>query len=210
MQGGDKLPTQRDFAFAHGIALSTASRVYTELARRGLVIGEVGRGSFVRAMPAPLSVLEPRQELVDLEYNFPILPTQMSLLKPALEEVIRSDAFGRSMLPVNVGGTKTAREAAAAFLSVSKWQPDPDCVLFTGNGRQAIAAALSASASVGERIGVEAMTYPVVKGILLRLGMIAVPIATDDKGMRPDAIARAHRNTPLRAIYVQPKLQNWA
>src|SRR5476651_669054 len=106
MRGGDQLPTQRDFAFKHRIALSTASRVYSELARRGLTVGEVGRGSFIRAMPTALSVSEPRKELVDLEYNFPILPTQLSLLAPALEDVIRSDAFGRSMLPVNVGGTK--------------------------------------------------------------------------------------------------------
>jgi DNA-binding transcriptional MocR family regulator len=208
LRGGERLPTQRDFAFKHRIALSTASRVYLELARRGLIVGEVGRGSFIRAMPTALSVLEPRKELVDLEYNFPILPTQLSMLVPTLEAVIRSDTFGRSMLPVHVGGTKVAREATASFLTSAKWQPDPACILFTGNGRQAIAAALSASAVVGERIGVEAMTYPVVKGIVSRLGLIAVPIAMDDKGMRPDSIARAHRNTPLRAIYLQPSLQN--
>lgn len=208
MRGGEQLPTQRDFAFRHGIALSTASRVYSELARRGLTVGEVGRGSFIRAMPAAPSISEPRRELVDLEYNFPILPTQWSLLAPTLEEVIRSDALGRSMLPVNVGGTKAARETTSSFLANAKWQPDPDCILFTGSGRQAIAAALSASAAVGDRIGVEAMTYPVVKGIMTRLGLIAVPIEMDDRGMRPDAIARAQRRAPLRAIYVQPSLQN--
>jgi DNA-binding transcriptional MocR family regulator len=208
LRGGEQLPTQRDFAFRHHIALSTASKVYLELARRGLTVGEVGRGSFIRAMPTALSISEPRKELVDLEYNFPILPSQLSLLVPALENVIRSDAFGRSMLPVNVGGTKAAREAASSILANSKWQPDPDCILFTGSGRQAIAAALSASALVGERVGVEAMTYPVVKGIISRLGLIAVPIAMDDKGMRPDSITRAHHQAPLRAIYVQPSLQN--
>jgi DNA-binding transcriptional MocR family regulator len=131
-----------------------------------------------------------------------------SLLAPALEDAIRSEAFGRSMLPVNVGGTKAAREAASSFLANSKWQPDPECILFTGSGRQAIAVVLSASAVVGERVGVEAMTYPVVKGIISQLGLIAVPIAMDDKGMRPDSIARAHRHARLRASYVPPSLQN--
>lgn len=46
---GARLPTHRDPAREHGVALSTATRAMRLLARRGLVTGEVGRGSFVRA-----------------------------------------------------------------------------------------------------------------------------------------------------------------
>ena len=49
LRPGDRLPPQRDFAYARGIAVSTASRVYAELARRGLVLGEVGRGTYIRS-----------------------------------------------------------------------------------------------------------------------------------------------------------------
>lgn len=52
---GTKLPPQRQFAYARGIALSTASRVYDELRRRGLVVDEVGRGTHVSNCFAPLS-----------------------------------------------------------------------------------------------------------------------------------------------------------
>ncbi|OYW09189.1 MAG: hypothetical protein B7Z53_03425, partial [Rhodospirillales bacterium 12-71-4] len=45
LAAGAQLPTQRDFAYARNIAPSTASRVYAELTRRGLISGEVGRGS---------------------------------------------------------------------------------------------------------------------------------------------------------------------
>jgi DNA-binding transcriptional regulator YhcF (GntR family) len=45
LKPGDRLPPQRTFAYERKIAASTASRVYTELLRRGLVVGEVGRGS---------------------------------------------------------------------------------------------------------------------------------------------------------------------
>ena len=47
LRPGDRLPPQRDFAFDRKIAVSTASRVYAELLRRGLVVGEVGRGTFI-------------------------------------------------------------------------------------------------------------------------------------------------------------------
>ena len=47
LKAGDRLPPQRNFAYERNIAVSTASRVYSELLRRGLVVGEVGRGTFV-------------------------------------------------------------------------------------------------------------------------------------------------------------------
>ena len=112
------------------------------------------------------------------------------------------------MLAVPVNGTFDSRVVAARFLKTESWDPDPEHVLFTGNGRQAIAAALSAFATVGGRVGVEALTYPVVKGILAKLGLSAVPIATDRDGMRPDSIAAAHKLFPLQAIYLQPVMQN--
>ena len=49
LKPGDRLPPQRAFARRYGIANSTATRVYQELGRRGLTVGEVGRGTFVRA-----------------------------------------------------------------------------------------------------------------------------------------------------------------
>src|SRR3979490_3079372 len=47
LKPGDRLPPQRSFAYERKIAVSTASRVYAELLRRGLVVGEVGRGTFI-------------------------------------------------------------------------------------------------------------------------------------------------------------------
>ena len=47
LRPGDRLPPQRSFAYERKIAVSTASRVYAELLRRGIVVGEVGRGTFI-------------------------------------------------------------------------------------------------------------------------------------------------------------------
>src|SRR5689334_1191017 len=45
---GDRLPTHRDLAFKLGVTVGTVSRAYAEAERRGLIGGEVGRGTFVR------------------------------------------------------------------------------------------------------------------------------------------------------------------
>ena len=46
---GARLPTHWELAIRHGVALNTASSAMRVLEMRGLVVGEVGCGSFVRA-----------------------------------------------------------------------------------------------------------------------------------------------------------------
>src|ERR1700755_3397670 len=84
---GDRLPPQRSFAYERGIAVSTASRVYAELLRRGLVVGEVGRGTFISGEDkrGVAAAGEPRGVRIDLEFNYPILSNQTALIAKSLE-----------------------------------------------------------------------------------------------------------------------------
>ncbi|WP_248963246.1 aminotransferase-like domain-containing protein [Sphaerisporangium perillae] len=210
LRPGDRLLPQRVFARRRGIAGSTAGRVYAELARRGLVIGEVGRGTFVRAperSPGP-ALVEPGSTRVDLELNYPIVPEQPALLAQGLDPLLRPDVLASALRPVAAHGTPAAREATARLLARGGWAPDPARVAFAGNGRQAIAGAVAALVPPGARLGVEALTYPMIKSIAGRLGVTLIPIACDEAGLRPDALAAAHRSTPLRAVYLQPTLHN--
>lgn len=204
---GERLPPQRRFARQRDIAGSTAARVYGELVRRGLAVGEVGRGTFVRAA-APGSepaLTEPGEARVDLEMNLPVLPDQAVSLAAGLTRMARPDVLAAALRATGAAGTAAARDAAAAFLARGDWAPDPRRILFAGNGRQAIGAALAAVVPAGERLGVERLTYPVVKGIAARLGITLVPLAMDEYGLLPEAVATA---PPLRAVYLQPALHN--
>lgn len=207
LRAGDRLPTQRRFARDRGIAVSTASRTYAELSRRGLVAGEVGRGTFVRAEPPPPApaLAEHRPGSVDLEMNFPILDGQEALLAPALTGLLRPDGLRAGLSPGSAAGTESARRQAAAMLACSGWAPQPEQVLFAGNGRQAIAAAVGAFVPVGGRLGVEALTYPVARTVAARLGVEVVPLAVDGDGLQPDAVRAAGR---LDAVFVQPTMHN--
>ncbi|MCC8941513.1 PLP-dependent aminotransferase family protein [Bradyrhizobium sp. Arg68] len=209
LKAGDRLPPQRHFAYERKIAVSTASRVYTELLRRGLVVGEVGRGTFVsgearRATPPN----EPRGARIDLEFNYPLLPHQATMIAKSLEGLERPEVLESALRPATSFGTRPARTISAEFLARKSWQPNPDQIVFTANGRQCIAAALAAVVPPGGRCGVEALTYPFVKGIAARLGVTLVPLAMDEHGVRPDAVQKAHREAHLSAIYVQPTIQN--
>lgn len=207
LQPGQRLPPQRDFAYRHGIAASTAGRVYAELTRRGLIAGEVGRGSYVRAAAPPPgpALTDPPAAPVDLELIFPVLPEQGPALSAALARLLQPELLAGALRPTGAAATPEARAIAATFLARGGWRPSAETILFTGNGRQAIAGAMAALAPAGGRIGVEALTYPVVKGIAARLGITLVPLALDDQGIRPDALQREAR---LDGIYLQPALQN--
>lgn len=210
LKPGDRLPPQRSFAYERGIAVSTASRVYAELLRRGLVVGEVGRGTFIsgearRGMAAPG---EPRGIRIDLEFNYPQLPQQTAMIAKSLAGLDQPALLEMALKQGTSVGTAEARSIAAAYLSQGAWSPAAEQLVFTGNGRQSIAAALAATVPTGGRCGVEALTYPFIKGIAARLGIGLVPLAMDEGGVRPDAVEKAHREAHLSAIYIQPAVQN--
>ncbi|MFF5405402.1 PLP-dependent aminotransferase family protein [Streptomyces misionensis] len=214
LRPGQRLPPQRAFARRHGLAPSTAGRVYAELVRRGLVVGEVGRGTFVRAT-APdgqpgraLTEAAAGAPPVNLELNYPEAAGQSEALARTLAPLLRPDALGDALRPAGAAGTPAAREAFAALLDEGGVRADPARILFTGNGRQAIAAALASLARPGDRVGVEPLTYPLVKEIAGRLGLSLVPLAMDEEGVRPQSVAAVHRTAPLAALYLQPTLHN--
>ncbi|MGY8668740.1 PLP-dependent aminotransferase family protein [Bradyrhizobium sp. UFLA05-109] len=210
LKSGDRLPPHRNFAYERKIAVSTASRVYAELLRRGLIVGEVGRGTFVSgdAKRGAAAASEPRGIRIDFEFNYPTLPGQTALISKSLEGLDKPAALDAALKLATSVATSAVRSVAAKYLSQGEWSPTPEQLVFTGNGRQSIAAALAAVVPTGGRCGVEALTYPFIKGIAARLGISLVPLAMDESGVRPDSVQKAHRESPLSAIYIQPLVQN--
>src|SRR5215472_1509908 len=211
LRPGDRLPPQREFADTRGIAMSTATRVYNELVRRGMIVGEVGRGTFVRTGPPAegLALAQGIGNRINLATNIPLLPHHARVLSHSAAAMMRrSTVIVCAMNPVAASGTAVARQTVASFLSRGTWQPNPERLNFTGNGRQALTAALAAIASPGQRVGIEALSYQSVAGIAARLGIEVVPLPIDKQGVRVEGLVEAHRRFRIRAIYVQPTLHN--
>ncbi|WP_211187096.1 PLP-dependent aminotransferase family protein [Achromobacter sp. Bel] len=210
LAAGSRLPPQRSFADDWGIAASTASRVYAELTRRGLVTGEVGRGTFVRAAEAlrAIRVSEAADAPIDLQLAISASLEQAALMAPALQALAGPAALREALCATGPFGPEGAGPAVSRFLATSGWTPDPAGILFAGGGRQAIACALAALCKPGDRVGVEPLTYPSVIRIAARLGLQLVPLEIDHQGIDLAALARAHAAKPLAALYLQPTLHN--
>jgi DNA-binding transcriptional MocR family regulator len=75
------------------VTVGTVSRAYAEAERRGLIYGEVGRGTYVRER-TPITLPTERaagRNFIDLAYNFPPLTEALPALSETLAEVARDE-----------------------------------------------------------------------------------------------------------------------
>ena len=118
---GTRLPTHRALARRHGVALVTASRAYAELAARGLVHGEVGRGTFVRetALPRGHGVDQRPVEAgtVDLAFNYPVAADQAEMLRAGLRQLAAGGDLEALLRYAPHAGRPRERAAVARHLA---------------------------------------------------------------------------------------------
>jgi DNA-binding transcriptional MocR family regulator len=208
---GARLPTHRDLAFRHGIALNTASRAMRLLEARGLVVGEVGRGSFVRAPghvdAASFRIEEGAQGVIDLTRNVMPLPGLADRFERAARLVLRRERMAVADYQPHAGRAAD-RAAGAAWLARRGLPEDPSRVVICAGAQHAVTVALMATTRPGDTIAVEALSWPGIKASAAALGLQVVPVPMDGKGLRPRALLRLALRGQIAALYCMPSLQN--
>ena len=206
---GTCLPPQRTFAYEEGVAVSTASRVYEELGRRGLVSGEVGRGTFVTNRFAPLdpALQEPSGTGIDLEIMFRLNGKAREEIAVSTSRFFKMGLAEHAAAPPSVRGNGGALRTFAGLVTTDGFRVEPEALLLAGSGKEAIAASFAALAPRGGRIAVEALTYPFVIATARLLGIDLVPLPLDGEGIDPDALIR-QAEIGLQGVYLQPTLQS--
>jgi DNA-binding transcriptional MocR family regulator len=208
---GTRLPTHRWLAERLGVTVGTVTRAYSEAARRGLLSGEVGRGTFVR--PAAPAADDTATEAVslDLAHNHPPLPA-LGALGDALQRTlaslsVRGDLAGLLDYPTD-GGRRTHREAGAAWIGRTGLHADPERVLVCAGSQHALTTVLATLLQPGDVLLTEALTYPGLKALanLLHIRLEGLPL--DGDGLRPDALEQACRQGRPSALYCVPTVQN--
>jgi DNA-binding transcriptional MocR family regulator len=213
---GTKLPTHRDLAYRLGVTVGTVTRAYAEAERRGLVIGEVGRGTFVRAQvpdapPStdPILRAETREAgILDLSMNLPAPPSDPEAVPDMLAAVATDPAVGALFGYTATLGLVEHREVGAAWLSRSGVALDPARVVPTMGGQHAMFLACAALTEPGDVLLVEEATFYGIKAVAKTLGLRLVGVATDVQGLEPAALDAAARASGGRVLYTVPTFQN--
>lgn len=198
---GDRLPPQRDLADALGLTVGTVTRAYQIATRRGLIAGEVGRGTFVQALPG-----ESPNDLLDLSLNALPPHAHQAELAARLDPPLPSRASLLDYPPR--GGRLDHRETGAAWIARRGVDVHPSQLLVTVGAQHALFAAMASVASAGDAILVEELTFSGVLSAARLLGLKPVAVAIDSEGIRPDSLAAAARASGARAVVVQPSLHN--
>lgn len=212
LRPGDRLPTHRQLASQHGLALATASRVYAELEAMGLVVGETGRGTFVRETSLPPSLGIDQQavasDIVDLNFNYPSLPGQTELLRSALRQLAASGDLNALLHYQPHGGRMHEREAVARHIVHRGLKVDASNLLLVDGAQHGLTTTAMALLKPGDVVVVDSLTYPGIKVLAESLGLELAPLPADDKAPDLNALEKLCARRRIRAVYTQPTVHN--
>jgi DNA-binding transcriptional MocR family regulator len=209
---GTRLPPHRKLADEIKLSVQTVSRAYEELIRRGLISGEVGRGSFVqtqRKEPDPPYLPERLGEVIDLSILKPVCePMHVERLKQALawlaQELPASSAL--SFRP-NVVFPRH-RAVAAEWLKLCGVTTSPFNISVTNGATAAMTVALMSVAPPGSTVVTEAIGHHTLVPLATYLGFNLKGLPIDEDGLVSDALDEACAQADIRAVFVQPSVIN--
>lgn len=207
---GTRLPTHRDLADLLRVTVGTVTRAYGEAARRGLISGEVGRGTFVRATRSDAFAPTEFPSTVDLSVNHP--PSGGEETRRILAETLATIAARPDLDTLLVyppdGGLPEHRAAGAAWIAGAGLAATPETVVVSSGIQHGMTAVLAALLGPGDLLVTEALTYPGMKALAGLLHLRLQGLAMDEQGLRPDAFESACRGGAVKALYCVPTLHN--
>ncbi len=209
---GTRLPPQRELAERLGVAIGTVGRAYAAAEQRGVVSGEVGRGTFVRGPEPgvePGAVEEDDPEVIDLSRSRLVRDPRVGSAAAVLQSLARHPELDRLLdFYQPAPGMGRHREIGARWLSRTGLPVPAERVVITGGAQHGAATVLASLTRPGDLLLTEHVTYTGVKAIasLLHLQLRGLPL--DGDGLIPEAFEAACREAAPRALYCMPTLHN--
>jgi DNA-binding transcriptional MocR family regulator len=211
---GTRLPPQRALAAELGVDFTTISRGYAEARRRGLIVGQVGRGTFVR----PDRTRDRQRnggdsaQLVDLSLNLP--PTHASeaaarALADTLAE-LQSDVAHLGLLDYQPNAGMSAHRAAGATWAAQHAgvEATPEEIVICSGAQHALTSLLMELTNPGDSVATESLTYPGFRALAARLRLTVEGLPIDEEGLRVEPFRAACRAGRIKVLYCTPTLHN--
>ena len=223
---GAKLPPQRDLAYDIGVTIGTIGRAYALVRERGLVSGEVGRGTFVLGRDAESNPVVPKapQPALDsaarsMESAAPSLPGRLIMDSTSAPDLGQGDTIGRLVSEIVrdnpdkvVDYTRSWppewREAGARWLSADGWKPEPHCVVPTIGVHASAMAVIAAMTTPGDKIVFEQLTYSSIARSANLAGRRSIVLKMDEHGPDSEDFERVCAQQHPKIAFFIPSLHN--
>lgn len=218
---GAKLPPQRDIAYDMGVTIGTISRAYNLLRERGLVSGEVGRGTYVlaghREAPAPAGdpvvvryggtrpLTAPAGKL-RFDTTAAVDVGQASIIGQLMQQIARDcstelASYTRTLAPHWL-------EAGQRWLTNGEWTPRREAITPHLGVHAAVVAIIAAVTSPGDRLLCEHLTYSQVARSATLIGRQVCLVDSDRDGILPEDFERVCAREHPKLAFIISSGQN--
>jgi DNA-binding transcriptional MocR family regulator len=204
---GMRLLPQRDMAQRLNLSVGTISKAYAEAEQRGLISGEVGRGTFVQRRRAEPRGLGSSDTTINLALNVPPYTGEDDVIASVLAEIVADGEMSNLLGYLPHQGTRRHRDAMIQWLATLGVTADADHLFITHGGQHALSIALGMVAQPGDMVLTESYTYSGMLALSAQSGYRLHGVATDAFGLIPENLDRAFTETKARVLYCMPTLQ---
>lgn len=205
----DQLPTLRDMAAALHLDYTTVARAYHELQHRGLIASKSGVGSYIKVENTADAV--PSSDLIEMTMNVapePQEPEILGRMRHGIRHVTEQGNFHRLTRYQELGGNEDARAAAATWLEGLYPAQTGQTALITPGIQATLNSLMLALVGVGGTLCAEGTTYPGVKTMARHFGIKTIGLRSDHEGILPDDLEAQCRIHTVKALYLNPTIQN--
>lgn len=210
LKPGEKLPPQRELADRLGVNLSTVTRAFRACELKGVICGVVGSGTFVASdVKVPLSLISQNKSpnIIEMGQVLPLHSMDDNIARMA-KATLQDIPMERLLRYSEPAGHLKHRAIGAEWLKRFNINASADNILIMPGSQNALAICLLTLFDHGDRIAVDALTYPGIKALAAMYGIRLIPIEITDEGMNPHALLSACRNDGIKGIYLMPEVQN--
>jgi DNA-binding transcriptional MocR family regulator len=196
---GQRLPAVRSLAGQLGVSPATVAAAYRNLQERGIAYADGRRGTIIRhaspaAPPAPEVLPANVRDLATGNPSAALLPA----MKPFLRRLDPGERLYRDEL-------NDPELVALAKMQFSADGVAAHSVAVVSGALDGIERVLREELRPGDRVLVEDPCFTGIIDLLRALALVPVPLAVDDEGLLPPALASA---AAASAIIVTPRAQN--
>lgn len=201
---GDRLPTRKELAEALKVTPGTVGRAYDEASKRGLVVGEVGRGTFVsqkaQASPRPQAAYSPAPRVetgrVDLSIIKPNDSGTADWLREAVVDLAQAPGLATVLDYTADGGHAVHKEAGAIWLQSRLPEANWQQVVLTAGAQHGLLVAIGSLSKNDDLILCEELCYSGIISLAHSLGRRLKGVQIDAFGIVPESLrelCKAHR-----------------
>jgi len=201
IDAGARLPAIRALAASLKVSPTTVAAAYQALRVRGLLRGSGRRGTVVNRRPPLVTPTTPRlpagvRNLMDGNPDPRLLPS----LRDAIRKI-------ECVAPLYGAATNRDDLMGLARRDFERDGIRADAMTLVAGAMDGIERVLQAHLRPGDLVGVEDPSYRGTLDLIAAMGFIAEPIAIDQYGPTPEAMASALR-AGIAAVIVTPRGQN--